>query len=112
MLELPAGKIDNQEDPVISAKRELEEETGYRANRLVRIFSFYSTPGFCDELLHAYYTDDVEKTEAVPEFDEHLVLEYYSLSEALDMIESGEIKDGKTVAALLWLAQQRNLEKS
>jgi ADP-ribose pyrophosphatase len=111
LLELPAGKIDNREDPLISAERELEEETGYRAKSLEKICSFYSTPGFCDELLHAYYTDNVEKSEAAPEFDEHLEIEFYSLSEALTLIEREEIQDGKTVAALLWLARKRFLSR-
>jgi len=110
LLELPAGKIDNREDPSLSALRELEEETGYRAKRLYKICSFYSTPGFCDEILHAFYTDQVEKTEAAPEFDEHLEVEYYSLEDALAMIENGEIRDGKTVAALWWLARKKALE--
>jgi ADP-ribose pyrophosphatase len=110
LLELPAGKIDRQEDPEISARRELEEETGYRAVSLTRICSFYSTPGFCDELLHAYYTCDVEPSEAEPEFDEYLELEYHTLEEALAMIEQGIIRDCKTAAALFWLSRQRTLK--
>ena len=107
--EFPAGLIDKDESPAEAALRELEEETGYKANRLDKICSFYATPGFCDELLHAYYTDDVTESEASPEFDEHLEIEFYTLDQALDMVDRGEIQDGKTVASLFWLARKRLL---
>ncbi|UCF39237.1 MAG: NUDIX hydrolase [Acidobacteriota bacterium] len=107
LLELPAGKLDSGEPPEISAARELEEETGYQARSIRHICSFYSSPGFCDELLHFYYTDDVSKSEMQTEIDEEIELEFYSLDESLAMIDSGEILDGKTITAILWLDRNR-----
>ncbi|HUG43969.1 MAG TPA: NUDIX hydrolase [Acidobacteriota bacterium] len=104
LLELPAGKIDPQEDPRASAAREFEEETGYRPLELHAVCSFYASPGYCDELLHLFYTDSVEKTAINREFDEEMTLEICSLQEAVDLIHSGEIVDAKTVAAVFWLA--------
>ncbi len=107
ILELPAGKIDDREDPIRTAARELEEETGFRAESLVRIHSFYSSPGFCDELLHFYFAPEVRKVGANPEFDEHIEIEFYSLDEAVELIEKGQIQDAKTMCAIYWL-QNRN----
>jgi len=108
LLELPAGKIDRGEDPRTSAGRELEEETGYRARTLDLVSSFYSSPGFCDELLHLFYSNDLIKTATDYEQDEEIVLEFYSLSEAIDLILEGEIQDAKTIAALFWLYHRHN----
>jgi ADP-ribose pyrophosphatase len=108
LLELPAGKLDPGEEPEKSAARELEEETGFRANSLVHVSSFYSSPGFCDELLHLYYTNDLTPSSQNTEFDENLEVEFYSLKKAIRMIESGEILDSKTITALYWLAHRRH----
>jgi len=108
LLELPAGKIDRGEDPSLGAARELEEETGFRARRLDLVCTFYSSPGYCDELLYLYYTDDVCQTETNYEYDEEIVLEYYTLSQAIALTLEGEIQDGKTIAALFWLYHRRN----
>ncbi len=107
LLELPAGKLEPQEEPEVSAARELEEEIGFRADFLEHVFSFYSTPGFCDELLHLYYTNRLEKTSAKPDEGEDLVVEFYSLEEAIEMTGRGEIRDGKTLLALFWLQWRR-----
>lgn len=107
LLELPAGKIDRGEDPAVSAARELEEETGYRPNRLEHALSFYSSPGFCDELLHLYYSDDLTETATNREHDEEIVLEFYSVEEALQLIAAGSILDGKTITAVYWLHHRR-----
>jgi ADP-ribose pyrophosphatase len=108
LLELPAGKLDPGEEPAQTAARELEEETGFRAQSLELVTSYYTSPGFCDELLRFFYTDQVVYYCASPEFDEDLHVEFHGLQEALDMIRSGEIQDGKTIAALYWLAWQRS----
>lgn len=112
LLELPAGKIDDGEDPILSAGRELEEETGYRARNLDLVCSFYSSPGFCDELLYFYYTNDVLKTETNYEHDEEIVLEFHTLSEALLLTLEGKIQDGKTITALFWLYHHRHQDDS
>lgn len=109
LLELPAGKLDAGEDPALAAARELEEETGYRPLELELVCSYFTTPGFCDELLRFFYTRRVQRHAADPEFDEELHLELYSLDQALHMIASGEIRDGKTIAALFWLAWRRTV---
>lgn len=107
LLELPAGKLDSGEDPAISAARELEEETGFRPRDLRHVMSFYSSPGFCDELLYLYYTRDVLRTAPNLDLDECLVVECYSLNDAIEMARRGEILDAKTTAALFWLAHRK-----
>ena len=111
LLELPAGKLDPGEDPEATAARELEEETGLRPEYLTRIYSYYLSPGFCDELLHFYYTHRVEETVSNPDEDEEITVEFHSLEEALEMSARGEIIDAKTLVALLWLHRKR-VEKS
>ena len=111
LLELPAGKQDDEEEPATSAARELEEETAFRPLSLEHVSSYYTSPGFCDELLHFYYSDRLEATGGTPEEDEDLEVEYYTLEEALGMVSSGEIVDGKTIMALLWLQNRNNSSK-
>jgi len=107
LLELPAGKIDPNEDPATSAAREMEEETGLRPLGAEFVLSFYSSPGFCDEKLHLFYANRLEKTAPNLEQDEHLRVEFHSLNEALEMARKGEIEDAKTLVALLWLKAKR-----
>ena len=103
LLELPPGKVDPGEEPADSARRELEEETGYRPLSLEHVLSFYPTPGFCDELLHLFYTEHLKRTAANTEFDEELELELYQPDEAMQLCAQGEIRDAKTLLSLLWL---------
>ena len=104
LLELPAGKIDAGEDPLRSAAREMEEETGYQALDLQRVCSFYPTPGFCDELLHLFFSDNLVPGRKALEEDEILEVERLSFDEALALAQEGEILDGKTLLALYWRA--------
>lgn len=106
ILELPAGKIDEGEEPEASARREFEEETGLRANSFEKMGEFYSSPGFCDELLHLYYATGLEVSETNRELDEVMQLEYYGLEEAIRMAERRELVDAKSVAAVFWLARR------
>ena len=107
LLELPAGKLEPAEKPEVSAARELEEEIGFRPDSLEHVFSFFPTPGFCNELLHFYYTNHLQETSVNPEDGEDIVVEFYRLEEAIEMAERGEIMDGKTLLALFWLQWKR-----
>jgi len=99
-IEIPAGKLDAGEDPLDAAKRELEEETGYRCESLRHISSFYTSPGFADEILHLYAAERLSKGEANPDEDEFLELEAITLEQAQAYMREGRISDAKTVMAV------------
>ena len=108
ILELPAGKLNPGEDPAMAASRELEEETGWRAARWTKLVSLYTTPGFCDEVLHLYRAEGLSRAPGGPRREEGeftMSLEILPLSRTLQMIESGEIQDGKTIVGLLLAAR-------
>ncbi len=102
LLEVPAGKLESGEDPTACATRELIEETGYRCERMRRLWSFYSAPGFCSELLHLFVAEGLTAGVARPELDEHIDVRTYDLDEAWSMVERDEIPDAKTQVALAW----------
>ncbi|HXZ85375.1 MAG TPA: NUDIX hydrolase [Myxococcota bacterium] len=104
--EVPAGKLDRGEDPLACAARELEEETGYRAGRIERTGSILTTPGFTDERIHLFCAYELAPGHAKPEAHEVLHAEIVPLERALAMVESGEICDGKTIAALFLAARR------
>lgn len=101
LLELPAGELEPGEEPLPAALRELEEETGYQAAKLHYMGEMYPTPGCMDEVLHLYYGDDLQKTQAHPDEDEFLELVKIPLEQALEMVFAGELPDAKTQLALL-----------
>jgi len=100
LVEIPAGKLELGEDPLAAAHRELQEETGFTTSNLRLISSFYSAPGFCDELLHLYVADDLEAGIATPDEDEFLDCSAITLSEAKQLILAGRIADAKTILAV------------
>ncbi len=102
--EVPAGRLDPGEDPADCARRELKEETGCTAERIDRLTTIYTTPGFCDEQIHLFMAVGITRGEHAREKDEFLTVETLTLSRALGMIESGEIRDSKTVVSLLYAA--------
>ena len=105
LFELPAGRIDPGEKPLAAGKRELLEETGYRAKRWQRALHFYSSPGFLDETMTIFCARELTSGDAQPEDDECIETQFLPLSKVVDMIFSGKIRDGKTIAGVLWFAQ-------
>lgn len=100
LLEIPAGKLDAGEDPLTCAKRELEEETGYKANEWTSLGAVATSPGFCNEIIHIFLAKDLEQGQTHWDADEYVELEYFTLDELLKAIKAEEIKDGKTLAAI------------
>jgi ADP-ribose pyrophosphatase len=101
LLEIPAGTCEAGEDPDATANRELEEEIGYRAGRLRRMFSQYLAPGYSSEVLHAYFGEDLVPSRAEGDEDEAIEVVPVCASEIESMILDGQIKDAKSIAALL-----------
>lgn len=101
LWEIPAGKLDPGEDPEITARRELEEETGYRAESIEKILSFYTSPGFADEVIHIYFSNQLVPSAQATDDDEFLSVHCFSWSEIEGMLANGEIQDAKTLAGLL-----------
>jgi ADP-ribose pyrophosphatase len=101
LLELPAGLIDPGEAPIETARRELSEETGYRAGRLEPLTRFYTSPGFTDELIHVFLATELERTTAAPDEEEAIELVELPLEAAIELVLDGELSDAKTVAGLL-----------
>jgi ADP-ribose pyrophosphatase len=99
--ELPAGRRDPAESPEAGARRELEEEVGLRAASLEPISTFWTTPGFCDEVMHLFRATGLESIPPRPEADERIEPGTFTLDEAMAMVARGEIREGKTLVALL-----------
>lgn len=105
IIEIPAGKIEPNEDPELTALRELEEETGYTTKKLQYIQSFATSPGFADEIIHLYLAENIVKVEEKAELDEDEFVElmHVSLEEMESMITTKQIYDAKTAFAFLWV---------
>ncbi|MDR2502236.1 MAG: NUDIX hydrolase [Oscillospiraceae bacterium] len=100
LLEIPAGKLEPGEDPLKCAKRELAEETGFSAKAWRALGKFYSSPGFLSETLHLYLATELTRGAAHPDEDEFLSVEEVSFADFGEMIQSGAVPDGKTIAAV------------
>jgi ADP-ribose pyrophosphatase len=100
LVEIPAGKLEPGEDPLEAAKRELEEETGYRCETLKHLCSFYTSPGFADELLHIYVAEELLPGQLKPDEDEFLECEAITLEQAQQYIKQQRISDAKTITAV------------
>lgn len=105
LWELPAGTREPQEHPQLTAERELIEETGYQAEHIEYMTSFYTTPGFSNERMFAYVAKGLSYVGQNLDASEKITIEKVSWSKALEMIKSGEIHDGKTLATLLFFQQ-------
>ena len=99
IYEIPAGKLNKGEDPQIAAARELEEETGFKAE-LSHLLDIYPTPGYTDEIIHIYFAEKFEVTKQKLDEDEFLNYCFIDIDTVLKMIERGEIQDAKTIIAV------------
>jgi len=106
LLEVPAGTLEEREDPEIGAARELEEELGLVAGRLDLLSEFFVSPGFCEEKMWVYLATELTNTKQNLDEDEIIEVVKISLQEALEMISDGEIQDAKTIIALLLTASR------
>ena len=100
LLELPAGTREPAEEAVVTAARELVEETGYRAGKLELLHEFYSAPGICDELMHLYLASELVAGDPNREATESIVNRIASRDEIRDWIAGGKIRDAKTLVGL------------
>lgn len=105
LYEVPAGRLDAGEAPEVCAARELREETGYRADHIMPLFTMYTTPGFTDERIHLFVATGLTPGDAEREADEFMELVPMPLSRALALIKEGAIQDAKTALALLYAAR-------
>jgi ADP-ribose pyrophosphatase len=105
LLELPAGSLEIDEDPLVCAHRELGEECGLKAAQMTLMFQCYLAPGYSSEYMYGYVAHGLEKVSMQPEEDEILELESYSVQELLPMIADGRIRDAKTICGVLMWAR-------
>lgn len=111
IIEIPAGKLEQGESPELTARRELEEETGYGSNELTYLQSFSTSPGFADEVVHLFVARGLYKIEngATTDDDEFVELLEVTLEEAEQMVVEQKIYDAKTAFAVLWLKLNSHL---
>ena len=101
LIEIPAGKLDKGEPPIICAERELHEEAGAKNGRLTHLVTIYTSPGFSDEKMEIYLATDFIEEANKPDYDEFLAVEKISLEKCIEMIENGTINDAKTIIGIM-----------
>jgi ADP-ribose pyrophosphatase len=101
LLEIPAGNVEDKEEPLECAKRELEEETGFSAGKWEKLGYFYTSPGFCTEDMYLYLATELKEAKRKADDDEYIKLEKIPLDRIRGIIDSGEICDAKSIAGLL-----------
>jgi len=105
LWELPAGKLEAGEDPLLGAQRELAEETGYHAKKWKPLVEYFASPGFLGESMKVFLAEGLQAGDAHPEDDEEIEFRLVRLSDVLKMIEKGKILDGKTLTSVLLFAR-------
>ncbi len=110
LLEVPAGRLEPEESPQKCARRELEEETGYQAGKVKKLYDFYPSPGYTDELLHLYLATDLKKHEQNLDENEFVKLRELTVSDLKAKLNQGVIKDAKTIIAVQYLLLKRALD--
>lgn len=112
IIEIPAGKLEKGENPLECAKRELLEETGYNCETMESIGSFYTSPGFADELIHLYYTNTLTKQgDQMTDEDEFLNVLEISVDEAKELMKQEKIHDAKTAYSVMYMELTRAVKK-
>lgn len=106
LLEVPAGGVDPGESVEAAAQRELQEETGYRAARFERLTGFFVSPGFCTEFVHVFLATGLRESRIDADDDEQIEVQRVSMSEAVRLVESGAIKDAKSIIGILLAAKR------
>jgi len=112
LWELPAGKLEPNEEPLAGAKRELAEETGYRAKKWRPLVEYFASPGFLGESMKVFLAEGLEPGETHLEEDENIELRLVKLSELLKLIDKGAILDGKTLTSVLLYARLQSRRKN
>ncbi|WP_017755667.1 NUDIX domain-containing protein [Calidifontibacillus oryziterrae] len=113
IYEIPAGKLEPGEEPLECVKRELAEETGYNSTSIVPVQSFYTSPGFANEIVHVFYTDQLERLDITQQLDDDEFLDAVevTLEEAQKLIEEKKIFDAKTIYAVQYLQLKESIKK-
>ncbi len=111
LLEVPAGKMEEGEDALAGAKRELLEETGFKAKRWRKMIRYFASPGFLGEFMQVFLAEGLTLGDAQPEYDEQIEIEMIPLSRLVQMIDAGKIYDGKTLISVMLYVRLRDAEK-
>ncbi|MCC6613957.1 MAG: NUDIX hydrolase [Anaerolineae bacterium] len=110
LVEIPAGTLNPGEEPLVCAERELQEEAGYFPGKLEPLGGIFVAPGYTTEYIHLFLATDLRESQLAADDDEFIEVDHVPMAEALRMIESGEICDGKSVAGLLRVARRLKIE--
>jgi ADP-ribose pyrophosphatase len=111
LYEVPAGKMETDEDHLEAAKRELLEETGYQAKKWTKLVKYFASPGFLGEWMQVFVAEGLTPGKAQPEEDESFELQFVRLSELLRLIDAGKIRDGKTLISVLYYARMAGAQR-